>query len=122
MDSDQYTIDYTNYDKSTQTGTITVTDNQAARDGTDTFENVEYLKFSAGEASARGAQVRTDTVTASDMTGTHQMAVQIDGGTEITVTFTGRDYATLGLSFMASDMEAAINAALAADGKRRRSL
>ena len=38
--SDQYTIDYTNYDKSTQTGTITVTDNQAARDGTDTFENV----------------------------------------------------------------------------------
>ena len=115
--SDQYTIDYTNYDKSTQTGTITVTDNQAARDGTDTFENVEYLKFSAGEASARGAQVRTDTVTASDMTGTHQMAVQIDGGTEITVTFTGRDYATLGLSFMASDMEAAINAALAADGQ-----
>ena len=115
--SDQYTIDYTNYDKSTQTGTITVTDNQAARDGTDTFENVEYLKFSAGEASARGAQVRTDTVTASDMTGTHQMAVQIDGGTEITVTFTGRDYATLGLSYMASDMEAAINAALAADGQ-----
>ena len=44
------------------------------------------------------------------------MAVQIDGGTEITVTFTGRDYATLGLSFMASD-KTAINAALAADGQ-----
>ena len=28
--SDQYSIDYTNYDKSTQTGTIVVTDNQVA--------------------------------------------------------------------------------------------
>ena len=115
--SDQYSIDYTNYDKSTKTGTIVVTDSQSGRDGTDTFQNVEFLKFSAGEASTRGAQVRTDSVTASDMTGTHQIGIEVDGGAEVTVTFTGRDYSTLGLSAFAADMQTAINAALAADGQ-----
>lgn len=115
--SDQYSIDYTNYDKSTKTGTIVVTDSQSGRDGTDTFQNVEFLKFSAGEASTRGAQVRTDSVTASDMTGTHQIGIEVDGGAEVTATFTGRDYSTLGLSAFAADMQTAINAALAADGQ-----
>ena len=115
--SDQYSFDYTNYDKSTQTGTIVVTDTQGGRDGTDTLQNVEFLKFSAGEATARGAQVRTDSVTATDMTGSHQMAIEIDGGAEVTVTFTGRDYSTLGLSALASDMQTAINAALTAAGQ-----
>ena len=115
--SSEYTFDYTNYDKSTQTGTITVTDTQSGRDGTDTFQNVEFLKFSAGEATARGAQVRTDSVAATDMTGPHQMGIQIDGGAEVTVTFSGRDYSSLGLSALASDMQQAINAALSAAGQ-----
>ena len=115
--SSEYTFDYTNYDKSTQTGTITVTDTQSGRDGTDTFQNVEFLKFSAGEATARGAQVRTDSVAATDMTGSHQMGIQIDGGAEVTVTFAGRDYSSLGLSALASDMQQAINAALSAAGQ-----
>ena len=115
--SDQYNFDYTNYDKSTQTGTIIVTDTQSGRDGSDTLQNVEFLKFSAGEATARGAQVRTDSVTAIDMTGVHQMGIEIDGGAEVTVTFTGRDYSTLGLSALASDMQTAINAALTTAGQ-----
>ena len=28
------------------------------------------------------------------MTGTHQIGIEVDGGAEVTVTFTGRDYST----------------------------
>ena len=114
-----YTGDRNDYTITEQSdGSFTVADGTSGRDGTDSLTSVEFLQFEAGSASAQGASIRTSSVTASDMTGSHQIGIEVDGGPEVIVTFTGRDYssAPLSLSDFASDMQTAINNALTAAG------
>lgn len=91
-------------------GTTSVT----GADGADTLSNIEGLQFIAGQASVRGASAISSLKQAADLTGTSTFNISVDGEAEVTVTFTGSDYTSGGLTIenLKSDLQDAINNAL----------
>ncbi|MCH1515164.1 MAG: matrixin family metalloprotease, partial [Alphaproteobacteria bacterium] len=108
--------DRNSYTINTTGSTTTVT---GGSDGTDTLTNVEFLQFTASSASARGASIRTSLTAVADLSGTSTFDISVDGGAAVTVSFTGQDYTSGGLSMndLMTDFQNAINAALANDGQ-----
>ena len=104
------------YNISTIGDTTTVS---GGADGTDTLTNIEFLQFTAGAASARGASIRTSLTAVTNLSGTSHFDVSVDGGASVNVTFNGQDYTSGGLSMndLMADLQTAINSALANDGQ-----
>lgn len=108
--------DRNSYTINTVGGTTTVS---GGVDGSDTLTNVEFLQFTASSASTRGASIRTSLTAVSDLSGTSTFDIRVDGGAAVTVSFTGQDYTSGGLSMndLMTDLQNAINTALANDGQ-----
>lgn len=101
---DDYTI-------STSGSVVTVADNTASRDGTDTITNVEYLEFTGPTAGF----VQFD-ATLQNFAADVTFDLSIDGVSQ-TVTLAAKDYTSGGhtLQDFADDLDAAIDLAFASD-------
>jgi len=110
-----FTGDRFDYTITTAGGTTTVASGGA--EGTDTLTNIEFLKFNAGAATARGASVRTSLTATADLTGVSTFDIAVDGGATVSVSFNGQDYTSSTMNQLMSDLQSAINTALTAAGE-----
>jgi flagellin-like hook-associated protein FlgL len=112
-----YSGDRNAYTINTSGGTTTV--NSGGSEGTDTLTNIEFLQFSAGAATARGASARTSLDAVADLTGASTFDIAVDGGATVSVTFNGLDYTSGGktMTDLMTDLQTAINTALTGAGE-----
>ena len=104
------------YTINTVGGTTTVA--SGGSEGTDTLTNIEFLKFTASNASARGASLRTSLTAVTDLSSENStFNISVDGGDSVSVTLTARDYSGLSMNDLMTDLQTAINNALTADGQ-----
>ena len=113
-----YSGDKHDYTITTSGGTTTIASGGA--EGTDTLTNIEFLKFNAGAATARGASVRTSLTATADLTGVSTFDIAVDGGATVSVSFNGQDYTSSSMNQLMSDLQSAINTALSAAGETGR--
>ena len=108
--------DRSSYTINTNGGTTTVA--SGGSEGTDTLTNIEFLKFTASNASARGASLRTSLTAVTDLSSENStFNISVDGGNSVSVTLTARDYSGLSMNDLMTDLQTAINNALTADGQ-----
>ena len=108
--------DRSSYTINTVGGTTTVA--SGGSEGTDTLTNIEFLQFTASNATARGASLRTSLTAVTDLSSENStFNISVDGGDSISVTFTARDYSGLTMNDLMTDLQTAINNALTADGQ-----
>ena len=86
-------------------------------EGTDTLTNIEFLQFTASNATARGASLRTSLTAVLTSHLKIQRLIFLLMARFISVTFTARDYSGLTMNDLMTDLQTAINNALTADGQ-----